>query len=639
MTTSTDRRIGTDSAKGIKAPCRVATDSNITLNGLQTIDGVLLSAGDRVLVRSQNDLKKNGIWIADTSDWKRAADFDSERDIAEGTLVKISNGSVYSGGVFELTSTDPVVIGTSDITFAIDVDFVTVSPFMETVLDDTTDQIARTTLGAERQFQINVKEYGAVGDGLTDDVVALQNSINAVNAAGGGTIYFPYGTYLISTQLNLCSNLQLESNSGAVIKLKDNSVGSLTNGAMLYATSKTDIQIIGITLDGNKSNNDINDNYGDGIRLSNVQRAIIHRCYIYNVPRDGISIAEQIAGANSHINISENLVTGSGSVSQTTGGEGILVVEGKYISVSNNICWSNKLRGIDIETLTATITYWSLVGNICYYNESGITVNGATSGNVVGNSCNENTIYGISLASSAPTNGYITISGNNVVGAAVTDYGISSAKYGRITISGNNVSSCDYNIYLSDAFLATLSSNTLIGANRNGLDFSTGTNTDIVVSGNIIEASNQSNSGYSNVTGNTTYATIVGNRIKHGTLAVYGIVTAGSGWTIECNTLDESGVTAEISDGASSSRIRHNGGWITESSGTGTILNATTSIAVTHNLSITPSIEHIKITGSNNPTNDPGNIWITNPTSTQFTVNCRSDPGAGGMTFGWQVRY
>jgi Pectate lyase superfamily protein len=49
----------------------------------------------------------------------------------------------------------------------------------------------------------NVKCFGAVGDGVADDTAPMQNAIDAVEAAGGGTVYFPTGAYLTSQPLRV----------------------------------------------------------------------------------------------------------------------------------------------------------------------------------------------------------------------------------------------------------------------------------------------------------------------------------------------------------------------------------------------------------------------------------------------------
>jgi len=48
----------------------------------------------------------------------------------------------------------------------------------------------------------NVKDYSAVGDNTNDDTAEIQAALNACDAAGGGTVYFPAGTYKITAVLS-----------------------------------------------------------------------------------------------------------------------------------------------------------------------------------------------------------------------------------------------------------------------------------------------------------------------------------------------------------------------------------------------------------------------------------------------------
>lgn len=94
--------------------------------------------------------------------------------------------------------------------------------------------------------------------------------------------------------------------------------------------------------------------------------------------------------------------------------------------------------------------------------------------------------------------------------------------------------------------------------------------------------------------------------------------------------------------------IRNNRGFFTETEGVATIANGTTSITVTHGLgnpyatvpvTLTPKLQDIKVTPTNNPTNDPGWFYISGITSTQFVINVRNQPGTSGATFAWQVHW
>lgn len=79
----------------------------------------------------------------------------------------------------------------------------------------------------------NVKAYGAVGDGVTDDFTAITACIAAVTANGGGTVYFPKGNYLVNTTLNL------DGKVGIVLRgeANENSGASATSRILWTATT------------------------------------------------------------------------------------------------------------------------------------------------------------------------------------------------------------------------------------------------------------------------------------------------------------------------------------------------------------------------------------------------------------------
>jgi hypothetical protein len=117
MSNTTDRRQGLIGDLGIKKSVKVATTATITLEGLQTIDGVALAEGDRVLVKNQVDLKTNGIYDVSSGSWTRSLDFDGNGDIANGTLIFVTSGSVNASRLFSTIATDPITVGSSNIQF------------------------------------------------------------------------------------------------------------------------------------------------------------------------------------------------------------------------------------------------------------------------------------------------------------------------------------------------------------------------------------------------------------------------------------------------------------------------------------------------------------------------------------------
>jgi hypothetical protein len=68
----------------------------------------------------------------------------------------------------------------------------------------------QTTVCVKLAETVSVKDFGAVGDGVTDDTAAINLAIDAVGSAGGGTVYFPAGTYIVDRVGGPASNFDLD---------------------------------------------------------------------------------------------------------------------------------------------------------------------------------------------------------------------------------------------------------------------------------------------------------------------------------------------------------------------------------------------------------------------------------------------
>lgn len=141
-----DRLSGVQTSVAIKAPVKAATTANITLSGTQTIDGVALVSGDRVLVKDQSTASENGVYVVATGAWTRALDFNGNSDVAEGTLVSVTSGSTSAGLLYRLSTAAPD-IGTSALSFTA-VSTLAGGPFQDQNANLTS--LAGLTLAADR---------------------------------------------------------------------------------------------------------------------------------------------------------------------------------------------------------------------------------------------------------------------------------------------------------------------------------------------------------------------------------------------------------------------------------------------------------------------------------------------------------
>ncbi|MCD9024305.1 phage tail protein [Cohnella silvisoli] len=102
---------------GYKNSVRAATIGNITLSGTQTIDGIALIAGDRVLVKAQSTASQNGIYVVATGAWSRALDADTSAKVITGFEVWVSEGSTQADTKWGLVTNAPITLGTTGLSF------------------------------------------------------------------------------------------------------------------------------------------------------------------------------------------------------------------------------------------------------------------------------------------------------------------------------------------------------------------------------------------------------------------------------------------------------------------------------------------------------------------------------------------
>ncbi len=119
----------------------------------------------------------------------------------------------------------------------------------------------------------NVLTYGAVGDGATNDLAAINAAMAAASAAGGGVVYFPEGTYAIDGLITAPSGVELRGvRAKSVIKTIWTSSVSVQ---LIACTNVTNVSFVDLVFDGNQS---ILSNFLNCVQLFNSQNIAFHRC-------------------------------------------------------------------------------------------------------------------------------------------------------------------------------------------------------------------------------------------------------------------------------------------------------------------------------------------------------------------------
>lgn len=252
-----------------KASVRVATTANITLSGTQTIDGIAVVAGDRVLVKDQSVASSNGIYVVAAGAWSRSADADSAAEVTTGMYVFVEDGAVNADSGWVLITNAPIAFGTTALTFAQfnglgqvtagagltktgnTLDIVTASSSRIVVNADSID-LATTGVTAGTYRSVTVDVYGRAtagsnpaltnGDipatltGKTYEGLTLTSNATGFQIAGGTT----------SKTLVISSSLTLSGTDGSTLNIGGG--GTLGTGA--FATIANYLPLTGGALTG-----------------------------------------------------------------------------------------------------------------------------------------------------------------------------------------------------------------------------------------------------------------------------------------------------------------------------------------------------------------------------------------------------
>jgi len=367
----------------------------------------------------------------------------------------------------------------------------------------------------------NVKDFGAKGDGLTDDTAAIQNAIDAAAAAGGGQVYMPTGTYIVSGGeepsdgcLMLKSNVYLygDGMGATTVKVADGSDTKITGVIRsAYGEQTHDFGVSNLTIDGNRDNTTGKiDGWFNGYIPGEAG-------YDSNVTLDSVEIKDCSGYGFDPHEQTVNMVI-KNSVSHGNGLDGFVADFLSDSTFENNVAYDNDRHGFNIVTSTHDFT---LTNNVAYNNggtgivvqrgsedipsPSNITITG---GEVYGNGAE-----GVLIKLSSE----VTVSGVDIhdnAGAGVRIYGSNHVEIIDNTLNNNSLGNPVPEIIIQ-SYDDTLG---VSGKYFNGSD-----NT---IQGNLISGSDLSTYGVAerNEDGTDRNA-IIGNIISHtsnGATLIYG---------------------------------------------------------------------------------------------------------------------
>lgn len=294
----------------------------------------------------------------------------------------------------------------------------------------------------------NVITYGADPTGMTDSTVACQA---AHTAAGAGTVYYPPGTYLISSAITCSSGSIIEGGGpGTIIK-----AANASNTNIFSGSGKSNVLFRNFKIDGNKANQSSN---GWGIDLNNCTDCVVDnivvtamygypvvfrgnsaRCIISNLYADNCGFGPTFTGTTECI-INNSIIRATTALTAVMGG--IFISGSPRSQAVNNLVDTTNANGIWVNNADDTLVSGNTIkscGGVTLGEGRGI-MHGTTSSarcRIIDNYITgsyEQAIF-FSTSTDALIQGNACLNNNTGIGSVVLEAGNGSKQ-----IIGNNIS-------------------------------------------------------------------------------------------------------------------------------------------------------------------------------------------------------
>ena len=400
-----------------------------------------------------------------------------------------------------------------------------------------------------------VKQFGAKGDGETDETSLLQAIFTYCNANNVNTIYLNEGTYNTSDTINIYSNSTIKGAGIGNTTIKMTSSGTmLDNKYTLYFNNSQNLVVEGISFEGAKDPTDytiVEDKKWHSLTLSNSSNITIENCEFKYFFTSGISIRN-----SSNVLVNNCVFTSNGwnDIAITRLTDNIKVTNNHFTNICargvnaedgsvDQPCSNVLIRGNIFKTLntssnnTRAISFsnGSLSGDVHRYTKiiitnntfdglwEGILYNFAKDVVIANNIANVARFTNATIGSRTSYNERIIITNNEITPSHTYSggkLGINSQRDKNVIIKGNNIHCgvTDHSITVADCYNAIVDNNIITGSGKAGIR-ATGTNVSITNN----EITDTTNEGLSVDASN---ADIVNNRIIN--TGSYGINVGGT---------------------------------------------------------------------------------------------------------------